>query len=64
MLDYGVYYEFIPLENIDDELPTTLNLSQIKIATDYALVITTNSGLWRYVIGDTFSLHKKTHIGL
>ena len=52
------------LENIDDELPTTLNLSQIKIATDYALVITTNSGLWRYVIETRFSLHKKNRIGL
>ena len=59
MLDYGVYYEFIPLENIDDDLPITLNLSQIKIATDYALVITTNSGLWRYVIGDTIQFTQK-----
>ncbi len=59
MLDYGVYYEFIPLENIDDEFPTSLNLSQIKIATDYALVITTNSGLWRYVIGDTIQFTQK-----
>ena len=59
MLDYGVYYEFIPLENIDDELPITLNLSEIKIATDYALVITTNSGLWRYVIGDTIQFTQK-----
>ena len=63
MLDYGIYYEFIPLENIDDELPITLNLSQIKIATDYALVITTNSGLWRYVIGDTIQFTQKNRIG-
>ena len=59
MLDYGIYYEFIPLDNIDDELPITLNLCQIKIATDYALVITTNSGLWRYVIGDTIQFTQK-----
>ena len=59
MLDYGVYYEFIPVENIDDELPRTLNLSQIKIATDYAIVISTNSGLWRYVIGDTIQFTQK-----
>ena len=62
MLDYGIYYEFIPLENIDDELPIALNLSQIKIETDYALVISTNSGLWRYVIGDTIQFtHKKPY---
>lgn len=53
MLDYGIYYEFIPLENINQADPKTLNLSQVETGKDYALVITTNAGLWRYLIGDT-----------
>jgi len=59
MLDYGIYYEFIPLENINDEHPETVNLSQVKIGKDYALVITTNAGLWRYLIGDTIQFTQK-----
>lgn len=59
MLDYGIYFEFIPLENIHDESPKPLNLNQVNIAKDYALVITTNSGLWRYVIGDTIQFTQK-----
>ena len=53
MLDYGIYYEFIPLEYLDSDNPKTLQLHQISLYTHYALVITTNSGLWRYMIGDT-----------
>lgn len=53
MLDYGIYYEFIPLEQIYDEEPSSLTLSEVELDKDYALVITTNGGLWRYLIGDT-----------
>jgi GH3 auxin-responsive promoter len=53
MLDYGIFYEFIPLEEIDNLNPTTLSIGQVEIDKNYALVISTNSGLWRYVIGDT-----------
>ncbi|MCK5822368.1 MAG: GH3 auxin-responsive promoter family protein, partial [Bacteroidales bacterium] len=53
MLDYGIFYEFIPLENIHDETPKTLTIDQIELNKNYALVISTNSGLWRYIIGDT-----------
>jgi hypothetical protein len=53
MLDYGIYYEFIPLEEDTSEHPKTLNLSEVKLDTVYAMVITTNAGLWRYRIGDT-----------
>jgi hypothetical protein len=49
MLDYGVYYEFIPMNNCE----TIINLSQVELNTNYAIVITTNAGLWRYKIGDT-----------
>ncbi|WP_039053725.1 GH3 auxin-responsive promoter family protein [Sphingobacterium sp. T2] len=53
MLDYGIYYEFLPIENLNDEHPQTLSLSEVEIGKNYALVISTNAGLWRYKIGDT-----------
>jgi hypothetical protein len=53
MLDYGVFYEFIPAEEMEKENPLTILLSDVEIGKNYAMVITTNSGLWRYMIGDT-----------
>src|SRR5258706_290318 len=53
MLDYGVFYEFIPMEEVDKEYPEALSLSEVEIGKNYAMVITTNAGLWRYNIGDT-----------
>lgn len=53
MLDYGIYYEFIPYEEIHKENPKTVTLSEVVLGQIYALLITTNSGLWRYCIGDT-----------
>ncbi|WP_113663970.1 GH3 auxin-responsive promoter family protein [Pedobacter nanyangensis] len=53
MLDYGVYYEFLPLENLEDENPKTLSLEQVELHKNYAVIISTNAGLWRYMIGDT-----------
>jgi GH3 auxin-responsive promoter len=53
MLDYGVYYEFIPVEEFEKEYPITIGLSEVEIGKNYAMVISTNSGLWRYNIGDT-----------
>lgn len=53
MLDYGIYYEFIPFANIHDKNPITIGLSEVELGKSYALVISTNSGLWRYNIGDT-----------
>jgi len=53
MLDYGIYYEFLPTKNLDDENPQTLALHEVKPDVNYALVISTNAGLWRYLIGDT-----------
>ncbi len=60
MLDYGIYYEFIPFENIHDDQPETVLLQDVEIGKNYAMVITTNSGLWRYVIGDTVTFTSKT----
>lgn len=53
MLDYGVYYEFIPMESYNEEDPKTIDLEEVALGKNYALVISTNAGLWRYVIGDT-----------
>lgn len=53
MLDYGIYYEFLPLEHLDDENPKTLSLDQVELHKNYAVIISTNAGLWRYMIGDT-----------
>jgi hypothetical protein len=53
MLDYGIYYEFIPFDQIDEENPIVLTLDQVEVGKNYALIITTNAGLWRYKIGDT-----------
>jgi hypothetical protein len=53
MLDYGVYYEFLPIEYLHDENPPTLNLDEVQLDKNYALIISTNAGLWRYLIGDT-----------
>lgn len=53
MLDYGIFYEFIPMDNYNGEDSKAISLSEVKLNTNYALVITTNGGLWRYLIGDT-----------
>ena len=53
MLDYGIFYEFLPVENLHDENPTTLTLDEVELDKNYALIISTNAGLWRYLIGDT-----------
>ena len=53
MLDYDVFYEFIPLEELGREFPDVHTIDQVETNRNYALVITTNAGLWRYIIGDT-----------
>ncbi|MEO0333582.1 MAG: GH3 auxin-responsive promoter family protein, partial [Bacteroidota bacterium] len=53
MLDYGIFYEFIPMDEFDQEQPRTLTIDEVEVGKNYALVISTNAGLWRYKIGDT-----------
>jgi len=53
MLDYGIFYEFIPMDEFADENSQTIPLQEVILGKNYALVITTNGGLWRYLIGDT-----------
>lgn len=53
MLDYGIFYEFMPLEELGQAHPRTLLLDEVEPDVSYALVISTNGGLWRYLPGDT-----------
>lgn len=53
MIDYGVFFEFIPLDEVDKENPTVLPLWAVEKDKNYAIVISTTCGLWRYQIGDT-----------
>ncbi|NVO20109.1 MAG: GH3 auxin-responsive promoter family protein [Bacteroidetes bacterium] len=53
MLDYGIYYEFMPVSEIGNPHPHTLGLDQVETDVNYAMIISTNAGLWRYLIGDT-----------
>ncbi|MFD1094980.1 GH3 auxin-responsive promoter family protein [Salegentibacter chungangensis] len=53
MLDYGIFYEFIPMDTYDTKEEKVIPLSEVEIGKNYAVIITTNAGLWRYKIGDT-----------
>ena len=54
MLDYGIFYEFIPMDKTDrNEAEVIIPLSEVELGKNYAMVISTNAGLWRYKIGDT-----------
>lgn len=53
MLDYGIFYEFIPMESYGTPKQKTIPLWEVEKNKNYAIVITTNAGLWRYLIGDT-----------
>ncbi|MDR9399454.1 GH3 auxin-responsive promoter family protein [Salibacter sp.] len=53
MLDYGIFYEFMPMEELGKDHPETLSLHEVETGVNYALIISTNGGLWRYQIGDT-----------
>ena len=52
-LDHGIFYEFMPIEEYGKEEPRTIGLKDVEIGQHYAPVISTNGGLWRYLIGDT-----------
>jgi len=53
MLDYGIYYEFLPMDQINVDSPATVTLEEVQTGVNYAMIISTNAGLWRYLIGDT-----------
>jgi hypothetical protein len=53
LLEHGIFYEFIPMEELGNEYPKAIPLEKVELGKNYALVISTNAGLWRYLIGDT-----------
>ena len=53
MLDYGIFYEFIPMDTYGTKNESIISLSEVEKDKNYAVLITTNAGLWRYKIGDT-----------
>lgn len=59
MLDYGIYYEFIPMDEFRSDNLNAVSLEDVEIGRNYAMVISTNGGLWRYLIGDTVRFTQK-----
>jgi hypothetical protein len=55
MLDYGIFYEFVKTEDINSEFPVSYTVANVEKGINYAMVISTNGGLWRYMIGDTIT---------
>jgi hypothetical protein len=60
LLDCGIYYEFLPMEEWGKENPQTVMLQDVEIGKNYAMIISTNGGLWRYKIGDTVEFTSKS----
>ena len=59
MLDYGIFYEFIPAEEYFNSNPTRISLQDVELNKNYALILNTNAGLWGYSIGDTIKFISK-----
>ena len=59
MIDYDVFYEFIPMDEFDSEHPTVVPLWDVELNKNYAMLISSSCGLWRYVIGDTLKFTSK-----
>lgn len=59
MIDYGVFYEFIPMDEFDSPNPRIIPLADVELNKNYAMVISTACGLWRYIIGDTVKFTSK-----
>lgn len=59
MIDYDVFYEFIPMDEFDSPNPTIVPLWGVELNKNYAMVISTSCGLWRYIIGDTVKFTSK-----
>lgn len=53
VLDNGIYFEFIPVEDLGQAMPRRLSIGEVQVGVNYALVLHTNAGLWGYMIGDT-----------
>lgn len=60
MLAHGIFYEFMPMEEWGKDSPQTLTLKEVELGKNYALIISTNAGLWRYLVGDTIQFTSLT----
>lgn len=60
MTDNAVFYEFIPMSEFGSKSPTVLSLRDVELGVNYALIVSTNAGLWRYAIGDTIEFVSKS----
>jgi GH3 auxin-responsive promoter len=58
-LSHGIFYEFMPMEEYGKENPNTIGLNEVELGKNYALIISTNGGLWRYLVGDTIQFTSK-----
>ncbi|MBR4380837.1 MAG: GH3 auxin-responsive promoter family protein [Bacteroidaceae bacterium] len=59
MIDYGIFYEFIPMDELEKKNPKVVPLWDVELNKNYAMVISTSAGLWRYMIGDTVKFTSK-----
>jgi hypothetical protein len=59
MIDYGVFYEFLPMDEFDSSNPHIVPLTGVELGKNYAMLISTTCGLWRYMIGDTVKFTSK-----
>jgi len=59
LLQHGIFYEFMPVEEYGKADPKTIGLDKVEIGKNYAIVISTNGGLWRYLVGDTIQFVNK-----
>lgn len=59
MLDYEIFYEFVPVATLDD-MSTVIPLEGVKVGVNYAMIISSSCGLWRYMIGDTVEFTSTT----
>ncbi|MEX2233267.1 MAG: GH3 auxin-responsive promoter family protein [Cyclobacteriaceae bacterium] len=59
LLNSGIFFEFIPAEEFFNDNPTRLNIEEVSLGKNYALIINSNAGLWGYSIGDTIKFVSK-----
>jgi hypothetical protein len=59
LMDHGIYYEFVPLDELGESHPDALEFREVEVGQTYALVISTNAGLWRYLVGDLVTVTSK-----
>jgi len=59
MVDYGTFYEFVPVDELLSKSPPRLTIADVEIDKNYAIILTTNGGLWSYILGDTIRFISK-----